>query len=112
MIAFMFERVEHAREANFLQHGVDFLVFSLAVGRVVGDVPFISGHTLLLSYVLLCSRSKIVRIPAILVLVQTLYLKYFVWHDYVTSNVGIVLGCALAIVVYLLPKPKVATLHR
>jgi hypothetical protein len=106
MIAFMFERVEHVREANFFQHGLDFLVFGLAVGRVVGDVPFISGHTLLLSYALVCSRSRIVRISAILVLVQTLYLKYFLWHDFVTSNVGIVLGCALALLVFLVPKSK------
>jgi hypothetical protein len=106
MIAFMFERVEHVREANFFQHGLDFLVFGLAVGRVVGDVPYISGHTLLLSYALVCSRSRIVRISAILVLVQTLYLKYFLWHDFVTSNVGIVLGCALALLVFLVPKSK------
>lgn len=106
MIAFMFERVEHAREANFFQHGVDFLVFSLAVGRVVGDVPFISGHTLLLSYALLCSKSRIVQFSAPLVLAQTLYLKYFVWHDFVTSNAGLVLGCALALLVSFLPKSK------
>jgi hypothetical protein len=106
MIAFMFERVEHVREANFFQHGLDFLVFGLAVGRVVGDVPFISGHTLLLSYALVCSRSRIVRISAILVLVQTLYLKYFLWHDFVTSNVGIILGSALALLVFLVPKSK------
>jgi hypothetical protein len=106
MIAFMFERVERAREANFFQHGFDFLVFGLAVGRVVGDVRFISGHTLLLSYALLCSKSKIVRISALLVLAQTLYLKYFLWHDFVTSNVGIGLGSALALIVSLLPKPK------
>ena len=106
VIAFMFERVEHVREANFFQHGVDFLVFGLAVGRVVGDVPFISGHTLLLSYGLLCSKSKIVRISGALVLAQTLYLKYFVWHDFVTPTVGIILGCALALFVSLLPKPK------
>ena len=106
MIAFMFERVEHAREANFFQHGVDFLVFGLAVGRVVGDVPFISGHTLLLSYALLCSRSRIVQFSALLVMAQTLYLKYFVWHDFVTSNVGIVLGCVMALLVSLLPRPK------
>jgi len=106
MIAFMFERVEHTREANFFQHGVDFLVFGLAVGRVVGDVPFISGHTLLLSYALLCSKSWIVRISAVVVLVQTLYLKYLVWHDFVTSNVGIVLGCALALLVFLVGKSK------
>ena len=106
MIAFMFERLEHAREANFFQHGVDFLVFGLAVGRVVGDVPLISGHTLLLSYALVCSRSRIVRVSAILVLAQTLWLKYFVWHDFVTSNIGMVLGCALALLVSLLPKTK------
>ena len=99
MIAFMFERVEHVREANFFQHGVDCLVFGLAVGRVVGNVPYISGHTLLLSYVLLMSKSKLVRITAIIVLAQTLFLKYFVWGDFVTSNVGIALGCTLAFLV-------------
>ena len=87
LIAFMFERVEHVREANFFQHGVDFLVFGLAVGRVVGDVPYVSGHTLILSYILLQSKSRVVRICAIVVLVQTLFLKYFMWHDFVTSNV-------------------------
>ena len=106
MIAFLFERAERAREANFFQHGIDFLVFGLAVGRVVGHVQYVSGHTLLLSYALLCSKSKVVQIPALLVLAQTLYLKYFVWHDFVTSNVGLGLGCALALIVFLLPKPK------
>lgn len=99
MFAFMLERVEHAREAGFFQHGVDFLVFGLAVGRVVGDVPYISGHTLILSYALLQTKSKIVRITSILVLVQTLVLKYFVWGDFVTSNAGMALGCVLALLV-------------
>ena len=99
LIAFMFERVEHVREANFFQHGVDYLVFALAIGRVVGDVPYISGHTLLLSYMLLQSKSKFVRVSSILVLAQTLFLKYFVWGDFVTSNVGIALGCTLALFV-------------
>jgi hypothetical protein len=104
MIAFMFERVEHVREANFFQHGVDYLVFALAVGRVVGNVPYISGHTLLLSYALLQSKSKLVRISSIVVLAQTLFLKYFVWRDFVTSTVGIALGCTLALLVALLRK--------
>jgi hypothetical protein len=97
--AFMIERIQHARQANIFQHGVDFLVFGLAVGRVVGEVPYVSGHTLLLSYMLVSSKSKIVRIAAILVLGQTLFLKYYLWGDFVTSNVGIVLGCALALIV-------------
>ena len=101
VIAFMLERVEHVREANFFQHGVDYLVLALAVGRVVGNVPYISGHTLLLSYMLLQSKSKLVRISSIIVLVQTLVLKYLVWGDFVTSNVGIAMGCILALLVIL-----------
>src|SRR6185503_1031758 len=98
--AFMIERVENVRRANFFQHGVDFLVFGLAVGRVTGkEALHISGHTLLLSYMLVSSRSTIVRIASILVLGQTLFLKYYVWHDFVTSNIGLVLGCALALIV-------------
>lgn len=98
--AYMVERVQRVQEANFFQHGVDFLVFGLAVGRVVGEeVRYISGHTLLLSYMIVSSRSKIVRIASILVLVQTLFLKYYMWGDFVTSNVGMVLGCALALIV-------------
>jgi hypothetical protein len=104
MIAFMFERVEHVREANFFQHGVDYLVFGLAVGRVVGNVPYISGHTLLLSYALLQSKSNLVRISSIVVLAQTLFLKYFMWGDFVTSNVGMALGCGLAFLVTLSKK--------
>jgi hypothetical protein len=100
--AFMLERVEQARKANFFQHGVDFVVLSLAVGRVVGDrVQYVSGHTLLLSYMLVSSKSKIVRIASILVLSQTLFLKYYFWGDFVTSNVGLVLGCVLALLVKL-----------
>ncbi len=96
MIAFMVDRVEHVREANFFQHGVDFLVFGLAVGRVAGNVPHISGHALLLSYALLSSRSKFVPVTSILVLAQTFYLKYHVWGDFNTPTWGMVLGISLA----------------
>jgi len=98
--AFAMERVENVRKANFFQHGVDFLVFGLAVGRVVGGkVQYVSGHTLLLSYMLVSTRSKIVRIASIVVLAQSLFLKFYLWGDFVTSNVGMVLGCALALIV-------------
>lgn len=100
VFAFMIERLQHLRKAHFFQHGVDLLVISLAVGRVMGGtVLYISGHTLLLSYMLVSSRSMIVRIASILVLVQTLVLKYYVWGDFVTSNVGLAVGCVLALIV-------------
>jgi len=48
--AFIIERVQHVRKGNLSQHGIDFLVFGLAAGRVLGsEVMHISGHTLLLS---------------------------------------------------------------
>lgn len=98
--AFMIERVQNVRKGNFFQHGVDFLIFGLAVGRVLGrEVLHISGHTLLLSYMLISSRSRIVRVASIIVLGQTLFLKYYLWNDFVTSNVGLVSGCALALIV-------------
>jgi hypothetical protein len=98
--AFMIERVQRVREASFFQHGVDLLVVGLAAGRVLGgNVLYISGHTLLLSYMLVSSRSTIVRIASILVLAQTLFLKYYMWGDFVTSNMGLVVGFALALIV-------------
>ena len=98
--AFVIERVQHVRQANFFQHGVDLLVVGLAAGRVLGgNVLYISGHTLLLSYMLVSSKSKIVRIASIIVLAQTLFLKYYVWSDFVTSNAGLVVGYALALIV-------------
>ncbi len=98
--AFLLERLEHVRKANFFQHAVDLLVFGIAIGRVMGrDVLHISGHTVLLSYILVSSTSNIVRIASIVVLVQTLVLKYYVWGDFVTSNLGLIAGCVLALLV-------------
>jgi len=54
--AFVIERIEHVRKGNLFQHGVDLLVVGLAVGRVMGqNVFYISGHTVLLSYMLASS---------------------------------------------------------
>ena len=85
---------------NYLHFIVDALVVVLAMGRVVGNVPFVSGHTLFLTYAILSSRSIVVRVTALLVMAQTVYLKYFVWHDFVTSTSGIVLGMTAAAVVF------------
>jgi hypothetical protein len=60
------------------------------------EVLHISGHTVLLSYMLVSSQSMIVRIASIVVLLQTMVPKYYVWGDFVTSNIGLVSGCALA----------------
>ena len=62
-----------------------------------GLVPLISGHTLFLSYALLRPGSEVIRISATLLLAETFYLKFFVWHDPVSPTVGIALATAAGI---------------
>jgi hypothetical protein len=50
-------------------------------------------------YAILTSRSIVVRVTAVLVMVQAIYLKYFVWHDFVTQTSGILLGSLAAFMV-------------
>jgi hypothetical protein len=95
-VAFLFDRAERFPQLNLTHYIVDLFVVGIAMGRVIGNVPYISGHTLFLSYAILSSRSIVVRITAALVLAQALYLKYFIWHDWITSTSGIVIGLLAA----------------
>lgn len=116
-IAFLFDRAETFRRARVIQFVVDALVIGTAAGRVVGNVPYVSGHTLFLTYCLLSARSRVARVTAAIVLLQVIYLKYFVWHDWITSTSGIVLGALAALVIWwfrdraevegLIPKPTI-----
>lgn len=65
--------------------------------RVVGKVPFVSGHTLFLTYAIMGPASPVTRITDSLVMLEVIYLKYFVWHDPVTSSAGITLGAIAAL---------------
>lgn len=116
-VAFLFARVERFRQYAIIHLVVDLLIIGTALGRVVGNVPFVSGHTLFLTYCLLSTRSMVPRFTAALVLLQVIYLKYFVWHDWATSTSGIVLGALAAFIVWwfreraeverLIPRPTI-----
>jgi hypothetical protein len=95
-VAFLFDRAERWRQLSKLHYLIDLIVVGTAMGRVIANVPLVSGHTLFLTYAILTSRSIVVRVTAVLVIVQTIYLKYFLWHDFVTSTVGILLGSLAA----------------
>ena len=99
-VAFLFDRAERFRQSSILQFVVDALVIGTAMGRVIGNVPYVSGHTLFLTYCLLSTRSRVARVTAAIVLLQVTYLKYFVWHDLITSTSGIVLGALAVFVVW------------
>jgi hypothetical protein len=74
-VAFLFDRAARFRKLNKLHFIVDALVVLMAMGRVVGNVPFVSGHTLFLTYATISSRSSVVRVTALLVMAQTVYLS-------------------------------------
>lgn len=97
-VAFIFDRAERARRRTRMQFVVDGLVVLTAMWRVFGDVPYVSGHALFLTYALLSTRSRVALFAAALVMVEVLYLKFVVWHDWVTPTTGMVLGSVAALI--------------
>ena len=91
-VAFLLARAERIRETSALELVVDIVVVGLSIARVFTDVFPVSGHTLFLTYAIFSSRSPVAVVTASLVMLQVIYLKYFVWHDPVTSTAGILLG--------------------
>jgi hypothetical protein len=92
-VAFLFDRLE---EINLPVALIDAIVVITAIMRVIGDVPYVSGHALFLTYAILRPGSLVTRITAGLVMVEVIYLKYFVWHDLITPTTGIVLASLAA----------------
>jgi len=91
-VAFLFDRAERFRYSNLIQFSIDAVVTGTTIWRAVGHVPYISGHSLFLTYCVLTARSRVLQVTAAIVLIQVIYLKYIVWSDWVTSTSGIVLG--------------------
>jgi hypothetical protein len=97
-VSFLLDRAERLRHLKIGRLVVDALVVGTAMMRVIGNVPFVSGHTLFLTYAILGSASRVTQITASLVMLEVIYLKYFVWHDPISSSSGIVLGVIAALI--------------
>jgi hypothetical protein len=97
-VSFLLDRAEQFHRFKISGVAVDFVVVGTAIMRVVGNVPMVSGHTLFLTYAMLGPASKVTRITASLVMLEVVYLKYFVWHDAISSSTGIVLGTIAALI--------------
>ncbi len=74
------------------------LVILTALWRVIGDVPYVSGHTLFLTYCILTLDLNFGRILAAIIMLEVLCLKILIWSDWVTAITGIVLGTIAAII--------------
>jgi hypothetical protein len=91
-VAFLLDRLERIHNLRIFQLSVDTVVIVLSMTRLFTDVVPVSGHTLFLTYAIFSSRSPVVVVTASLVTLQVIYLKYFVWHDALTSTAGIIFG--------------------
>jgi hypothetical protein len=96
--AFLIDRMEQGRSESLVALVVDAAVVVTAMMRVIGNVPYVSGHALFLTYAVLRRGSLVTRLTAALVMVEVLYLKFFAWHDFITPVTGMMLAAAAALI--------------
>lgn len=77
---------------------IDVLVIGISLLRMAGKVPLVSGHALFLVYAILRPGSKVTRIAAGIVMLEVIYLKFFVWHDLISPVTGTALAVGAALI--------------
>jgi hypothetical protein len=97
-VAFLCDRAARFHQSSVIQLVIDVLVVGTAMWRVFGNVPYISGHALFLTYALLSTNTRVAQVTAAVVLLEVIYLKLFVWHDVVTPFSGLALGAVAALI--------------
>ena len=91
-VVFLSERAKTFRLESPITKLIDAIVIVTAMWRVIGDVPYISGHALFLTYAILSAYSYLGRITAIIIMIEVVYLKIVVWNDWLSLTSGILLG--------------------
>ena len=99
-VAFLLDRAHRIGVWRVPIFAIDLVVVGTSMMRVIGNVPYVSGHSFFLTYAILGPGAWVTRATAALVMVEVIYLKYFVWHDFVTSSTGIVLGTLAALLAH------------
>jgi hypothetical protein len=107
-VAFLFDRAKEARTAGLAVLTIDALVVITSILRARGYVPLVSGHALFLTYAIVRRGSWVTRITAALVMLETVYLKLFMWHDFITPVIGIALAVIALMIVQRLYRSQVA----
>jgi len=95
---FLFDRAARFKSRKPVQWLLDAMVVVTAMWRVIGDVPYVSGHALFLTFCLSTIDSLLGRISALAVLIEVIVLKFFIWNDWPTAAAGIVLGTIAAFI--------------
>ena len=95
-VAYIFDRLKNWDTMHNAQRLIDIFVLVVSLMRMFIAVPFISGHALLLTFIVLSTQSLLARVTAALVLLEVFYIKIFLWNDS-TFFGGALLGLLMAI---------------
>lgn len=107
--AFFFDRIFPRLTPRAAASGIDALVIGLALLRVFAPpLPFVSGHTLFATYACHSARRWPLRITALAVLAQVIYIKLFVAGGWVSMMGGLLVGAVAALVRQRLSVPAAA----
>lgn len=109
--AFIFDRARHFPDAALIELIVDSAVVVTSIMRMLGVVPFVSGHALFLTYAIARPGTRLTKITAALVMLQVIYMKLFLWHDRVSPVAGTILGLLAACIVWRFTRQKLARLR-
>lgn len=98
-VSFIFDRARHFSAATLSELTIDGAVVVTSFLRMMSLVPLVSGHALFLTYAIARPGSRLTKITATLVMLQVIYLKFLVWHDWVSPITGTILGLSAALIV-------------
>lgn len=96
-VAYIFDRLKNWDSIHHAQQFIDIVVLVVSLLRLFVAVPFISGHALLLTYIVLSTQGLFSRVTAALVLLEVFYIKIFIWND-ITFFGGTLMGILAAII--------------
>lgn len=109
IVLFIFDRLTRHEQLSKLTYFLDVLIMIVSLVRVYYPIFFYSGHALFLSYALFTTKNRACLIAAFLVLVQTAYIKIFLWEPDYSLAGGLVLGCLAGLISHRLTKKRSVT---
>jgi hypothetical protein len=81
-IAYIFDRLKNWNTTHNAQRLMDIFILVVSLMRMFIAVPFISGHAILLTYMLFSTQGLWARVTAALILLEVFYIKIFLWNDF------------------------------
>lgn len=97
-VSYLFDRIEHYRRIFRWQWVIEILVILVSLIRAVFTIPYVSGHALFLSYLLITTSFRPAWWLALVVFLEVVYVKLFLLRD-PTLIGGVVSGVLSGIIV-------------